>query len=211
MKKGLIVLLLMTFWVFCTCTATFANTPTIGIFLEAPVTFVNNETVRTKVPEKAKSLFPESEFNVLSFEKTTTALRTYKEDNRMVVNQYYSQPVNREDIRKIATNLGCDYALFIIITNDAPRLSSMSILHRTFATTVTCDVRLLNIKTGEYVISKQIIKDGTSTGVYVGVPSFDAAYKRALDKVLDELTVDTSLLKESNGLEGDNQQLEIKQ
>lgn len=167
--------------------------PTIGVFLEAPVTFANNETVRTVVPEKASKLFPADKFNLLSLDTTSTELRTYKEDHRMVITPQYSQPVNREDIQKISKELNCDYALFIIINNDAPRFSA-GLFSMTYKTTVTCDVRLLDINTGKYLTSKQIIKDGSSTSVYMGAPSFDRAYKEALGKALDELTIDTSML-----------------
>ena len=168
------------------------NKPTIGIFLEAPVTFVNNETVRKIVPEKTKSLFPSKQFNVLPFEVTSMELRTFKEDNRMIVNQYYSQPVNREDIQRVAKGLNCDYALFVIITNDASRVSS-GLFSVSFKITVTCDIRLLNIATGKYLTSKQIIKDGSSTSV-LGAPSFDRAYREVLEKALEELTIDSSVI-----------------
>lgn len=165
----------------------------VGVFLEASVTYVNNEKVRKLVPEKAAKLFPSTKFNLLPFDTTAMALRTYKEDNRMVVNQYYSQPVNRADIQKIAKELKCDYALFIIVTNDAPRVSA-GLFSTTFRTTVTCDVRLLNVETANYLTSKQIVKDGSSTGIIMGIPSFDNAYNEALEKALDELTLDTTKL-----------------
>jgi len=169
---------------------------TIGIFMEAPVTFVNNEMVRKTVPEKAKSLFPAASFNVLPFDITSMELRTYKEDHRMNITPQYSQPVNRQDIQTISKNLNCDYALFIIITNEAPRVGA-GLFSITFRTTVTCDVRLLDINTGKYLTSKQIIKDGSSTAIYMGVPSFDRAYRDALGKALDELTIDTSVMVKS--------------
>ena len=181
----------------CAFAATPDLTPTIGIFLEAPVTYATNETVRKVVPEKAKSLFPSRSFNVLPFEQTALELRTYKEDHRMNVNQYYSQPVNRQDIQTIGKGLNCDYALFIIINNDAPRVSA-GLFSVSFKTTVTCDVRLLDIASGKYLTSKAITKDGSSTAVVMGVPSFDNAYNEALGKALDELTIDTSMLKKIN-------------
>ncbi len=167
----------------------------VGIFLEAPVSYVNNEKVRVLVPEKTIPLFPRHRFTVLPFDKTTMALRTYKEDNRMVVNQYYSQPVNRSDIQKIAKGLKADYALFIIISNGPPRVGA-GLFTMSFKTTITCDVRLLDVETGEYLVSKEIVKDGSSTGVTMvgGIPSFDNAYNEALEKALSELTIDTASL-----------------
>ncbi|SMC63188.1 hypothetical protein [Sporomusa malonica] len=188
-----IILLLLVLLVAFYASATASDKPTIGIFMEAPITFVNNETVRKTVPEKTMSFFPKNTFNVLPFDTTSMELRTYKEDNRMIVNQYFSKPVNREDIQKIAKGLNCDYALFIIISNDAPRVSA-GLFSMSFRTTVTCDVRLLDVATGKYLTSKQIVKDGSSTAIYMGAPSFDNAYREALGKALDELTIDTSVM-----------------
>ena len=190
--KKIYAILIFVLAIPCMALASF-DKPTIGIFLEASPTYANNETVRQLVPEKAKALFPDAKFNVLPLDTTTMELRTYKEDHRMIVNQYYSQPVNREDIQKIAKPLKCDYALFIIVTNDVPRVSS-GLFSISFKTTVTCDIRLLDIDTGKYLTSKQIIKDGSSTAVYMGVPSFNNAYNEALNKALNEITIDTSLL-----------------
>lgn len=172
------------------------NKKVIGIFLEAPMTYVNNETVRTLIPEKSKEKLPSTIFNILPFEKTEMALRTYKEDNRMIVNQYYSQPVNRADIQKICKELGAEYALFITVNNSAPRFSA-GLFSMTYRTTVSCDVRLLKVETGNYIFNKQIVKDGSSTAIYMGIPSFENAYREALGKALDELTVDTTSLKKS--------------
>jgi hypothetical protein len=166
----------------------------IGVFLEAPVTYANNENVRKLIPAKAQELFPSKSFTVLPFDTTTLEMRTYREDNRMIMTQYYSQPLNRSDIQKISKGLNCDYALFITVSNDAPRVSS-GLFSISFKTTVTCDVRLLNIETGKYIVSKQIVKDGSSTSFYMGVPSFDHAYNEALEKSLKEITIDPALLQ----------------
>lgn len=191
MKKIIITFLLML--IMPLVYASPEDKPTIGVFMEAPVTFVNNETVREAIPKKAKELFPAKDFNLIPFETTTLELRTYKEDHRMNITPQYSQPVNRQDIQTIAKGLNCDYALFIIISNDAPRVSA-GLFSVSFKTTVTCDVRLLDISTGNYLTSKQIVKDGSSTSVFMGVPSFDKAYREALEKALNELTIDTTLL-----------------
>ncbi|MBP2654271.1 MAG: hypothetical protein H6Q73_1840 [Firmicutes bacterium] len=165
----------------------------VGVFLEAPITYVNNEKIRAMLPEKVRAIFPEYKFEIIPFDTTELAVRTYREDNRMVFNQYYSQPLNRKDIQQIGKQIKADYALFINISNGIPQVSS-GLLSVSFKTTVTCDVRLLDIATGEYILSKQIIKDGKSTAVYAGVPSFDKAYNEAIEKALKELTIDTSSL-----------------
>ena len=195
MKKLLILVMLLL--MANVCWAADLDAPAakkvVGVFLEAPVTYANNETVRKLIPNKANDLFPASSFTVLPFDTTTMEMRTYREDNRMVMTEYYSQPLNRSDIQKISKGLNCNYALFITVNNNTPRVS-VGLFSITFKTTVTCDVRLLNVETGKYIVSKQIMKDGSSTAIYAGVPSFDNAYNEALEKALKEITIDTTLL-----------------
>lgn len=162
----------------------------VGVFLEAPVVFLNNEAVHVLIPEKAAEMFSKNRFKLLPFDQTERTMRTYKEDNRMIMNQYASMPLNRADFQTICKDLGADYALAISVTNGAPRASS-ALFVVTFKASITCDVRLLDINTGEYVISKQIVKDGTSSGTAFGMPSFDHAYNEALRMALDELTIET--------------------
>lgn len=207
MKKLLVLVLLLTFSGFCAAapdTTPPVNPPavteiptfkTIGIFLEAPNTYASNEKVRTLVPEKTIPMFPKQMFTVLPFDQTAMAVRTYKEDNRMIINQYVTTPLNRADIQKIGKELKCDYVLFLKVDNSPPRFGA-GLFSMSFKTTVTVDVRLLNIETNQYLMSKEIVKDGSSTAVYMGVPSFDNAYAEALQKALDDFQIPKPLLLE---------------
>lgn len=166
----------------------------IGVFLDAPLSFIDNETVRKLVPDKASEIFADPKFKLLPFDETSIALRTYQEDHRMIINEYYSTPLNRTDIQTIGKELGLDYALFIKITNSAPRINYMLFV-MTYKTTVTCDIRLIDIETAKYIISKQIVKDGSTTMLaMLGMPDFNDAYNEALKKAIGELEIDTSKL-----------------
>ena len=168
-------------------------TKTVGIFLEAPPTYINNEKIRSIIPEKTIPMFPRAKFTVLPFDQTAMSVRTYKEDNRMIVNQYYSTPLNRSDIQKIGKELKCDYVLWLKVDNSAPRVGA-GLFSISFKTTVTADVRLLNIETMQYLISKEIVKDGSSTAMIMGIPSFENAYAEALQKALDEFIITPATL-----------------
>lgn len=173
----------------------YTNKKKVAIFLDAPLTYANNETVRKLVPDKAAKLFEETNLNVIPFDDSMLVLRTYLEDNRMIINEYYTQPLNREDIGKISKELGADYAFLIKISNSAPRASSF-LFTVTFKTTVTCDVRLLDNATNKYIVSKSIVKDGSTTSIAIlGMPDFNTAYTDALKKALDELNIDRDKLK----------------
>lgn len=206
MKKFLLIITVF----ILTCSSAFAapatTTPTlpppaepvlkiIGIFLEAPNTYTNNEKVWSAIPAKTIPMFPRQLFTVLPFDQTTMAVRTYKEDNRMIQNQYVSTPLNRADIQKIGKELKCDYVLFLKVDNNPPRVGA-GLFSISFKTTVTVDARLLNIETMQYLMSKAIVKDGSSTAIYMGVPSFERAYADALTKALDEFQIPNTMLLE---------------
>lgn len=167
----------------------------IGVFMEAPVTFVNNEKVRMMVPAKAKEMLSEPRFTILPMEDTAMAMQVYKEDNHLETGTpYYTKPLNRKDIQAMAQKLNCNYALFITVSNDAPRFSA-GLFSFSYKTTITCNFRIVDVATGEYAIAKQIIKDGSSTAIIGGLPSFDNAYLDALKKAFDEMKIDTTKLK----------------
>lgn len=166
----------------------------VAIFLDAPLTYVDNKTVRKLVPEKTKKLFEETVLDVIPFNDSMLAMRTYLEDNRMIMNEYFSQPLNRDDLSKICKELNADYALFIKITNSEPRLSSILFI-MTYKTTVTCDARFFDVLAHKYIISKSIVKDGSTTTLAIlGFPDFDNAYTEALKKALNELDIDKNKL-----------------
>lgn len=169
------------------------ETAKVAVFLEAPVTFVNNEKVREAIPAKAAQLFTKPKFSVVPFSDSQMAMRTYREDNDLMGNNYVQPALKRTDIQAMSKELGAKYAMFIIISNDAPRMSA-GLFSLSFKTTVSCDVRVLDVEQGKYIVSKQIVKDGSSTAVLSGVPSFDKAYLDALDKSLTELKIDTSAM-----------------
>ena len=119
MKKILVILALLLVPAICN-----ASTKTVGIFLEAPPTYVSNEKVRVLIPEKTIPIFPRTLFTVLPFDQTAMAVRTYKEDNRMVINQYVTTPMNRSDIQKVGKELKCDYVLWLKVDNSPPRVGA---------------------------------------------------------------------------------------
>ena len=206
MNKLLFVVLILVF--SSVCLAAPADTPppapppadspalkTIGIFFEAPLTYANNERIRAMVPEKTVPMFPKQIFNVLPFEETSMAVRTYREDNRMMSNPYYPTPMNRSDIQKIGKELNCDYVLWVKVLNGPPRIGA-GLFSISASTTINTDVRLLNIETAKYLISKEIVKDGKSTAIYMGMPSFENAYIEALEKAFAEFVIPKAMLLE---------------
>lgn len=161
----------------------------VALFVEIPTQYINNEKIGKVISEKMSELFPKTKFFVIPHETANAALRIYKEDNRMTE----ATPINREDIQKISKEIGSRYTLFLKASNNAPS-ASIGFMSATFKSTIVCDIRLLDVETKNYLVTKEIIKDGKSSSFFAGVPSFTNAYADALEQAFDEFKFDTSTL-----------------
>ena len=166
----------------------------IVVFLDAPMTYADNEKIRTLVPAKSKLLFPRPKYDLVPYDDAQMALKIYREEHDMTINNYTVKNLKIADIQALGKGAKADYAMVLIVRNSYPRVSS-GFMSVSFKTTVTCDIRILNVTSGQYVLSKQIVKDGTSTSYMGGIPSFDNAYSEALEKALSEVQVDHAKLE----------------
>lgn len=189
-------LFLLTMFIMLFTVGVAAAQATVGVFLEAPLTFCNDAKVHQMVDEKAAAIFTKDKFALLPTEKCLSTIQIYREENDMaaVVSSGwsgYALPMKKEHIQAIGKQLGCDYVFFVRMTNDIPRYSSgfMSVSAKT---NITCDTRVLNVASGQYTFTKQIITEGKSTAIYMGAPSFEKAYYRAFTKALEEIKIDTA-------------------
>lgn len=167
---------------------------TVTVILDAPVTYADNETIRNAVPKKAKEIFKTPQFEINDFDTTQMQVKIYREENGMITSDYATiTTLKMADVQEIGKMENADYVLFLNVNNTAPRFSA-GFMSMSFKTTITCDARVMDVTTGKYVIMKRFVKDGKSTAVLGGIPSFDKAYQEALEKALDELKLDTTTL-----------------
>jgi hypothetical protein len=164
----------------------------VGIFFEAPTAYANNETVQSMVIDNANFFFPARRFSLISLDTTNMAIKEYRTKNRSS-NVYSPPPLDRIAIQKMAKELHCDYAFFITVTKGLPSMSA-DFSSATFSSSIICDIKLLNVETGNYVINKQMVRDGSSDTIHAGIPAYESAYYNALEKSMKELTIDTSML-----------------
>ena len=61
-------------------------------------------------------------------------------------------------------------------------------------TTVKCDIRVLDVKEAKYIFMKEIAKDGKSTSIMGGMPSFQKVYREAIEKSLSEVHLNAGFL-----------------
>lgn len=193
----------------------------VAIFLDTPATattWVEGEDVIKMVKEKSDKLFPKHRFEVLDLETCQMAKKIYKEEHPLtqttvVTNEDGTQtsvssvemsgyasammpdvvvPLKLSEAVEVGKQLEADYILMLRVTNSMPTMSS-GFFTVTAKTTVKCDIRVLSVKEEKYIYMKEVTKDGKSTAVYAGAPSFKNAYKEAIEKSLSEVEINTTL------------------
>lgn len=170
----------------------------VAVFIEAPITFCQQEKVHKMVDEKVALIFEKDKFEVMPLAQAINAVQIYRAENDMTALSSsgwgrYAVALKKEDIYSIAKELECDYVFFVRLSNDMPRYSS-GLFHSSAKTTISCDVRVLNVAGNKYTFSKQVYSDGKSTAIYMGAPSFERAYFKAFSKALDKIKIDTSTI-----------------
>ena len=190
------------FWLVLLFTALMSNRicaqEQVAVFLEAPVTFCQEAKVHKMVDEKVALIFEKDKFEVMPLAQAINAVQIYRAENDMTALSSsgwgrYAVALKKEDIYSIAKELECDYVFFVRLSNDMPRYSSR-LFHSSAKTTISCDVRVLNVAGNKYTFSKQVYSDGKSTAIYMGAPSFERAYFKAFSKALDKIKIDTSTI-----------------
>lgn len=173
---------------------------TVAIILDAPAIYADNEKLQKTVPSFAQKNFPAPKFAVLPFEEAQTQVKIYREENNLVALQqdidYQAAdqsriPLKQKDLLALGKSLHADYILLLVLSNTPPRMAS-GFFDVSYKTTITVDIRLFDVKTNKYIYLKQIRKDGKSTAILGGLPSFNNAYNNAVEKALKEIVIDTS-------------------
>ena len=200
----------------------YSSAKNVAIFMDTPPTamsWVESEDVINLVTDKAKILFPEPTFKILDLGSCQMAKKVYKEEHPfsqsiVVTNPDGSQsnvsttemqsfnttmmhdvvaPLKLSEAVEVGKELNADYILMLRITNSMPTYSS-DFFSVSAKTTVKCDVRVLDVKEAKYIFMKEIAKDGKSTAILSGMPSFKNAYMEAIEKSLSEVQLNTRIL-----------------
>ena len=170
------------------------ETKKVSVLLDAPLGYVSNEEIRKIVVDKADEMFPTPQFLVTPFEDSQMMKQIYREEHGMPTTEYASNfgtTLKMADIQAIGQSLNTDYVLFIQVSDSGPSYSSSNtwipfiggVSSTKAKTSVKCDVRIMNVKTGKYVAMKQTVKDGAdSSSSFMGIggdmPSFRSEERR---------------------------------
>ncbi|WP_346687461.1 CsgG/HfaB family protein [Megamonas hypermegale] len=190
------------------------ETKKVSILLDAPSGYAASEEIVDMVQTKADEMFPTPKFLITPFEDSQMMKTIYREDNGLstMPEQWassFGQALKSTDIQAIGKSLNTDYILFIQVSDSGPNYSHSSSfipipifgsVSSTKATTnVTCNIRVMDVNTGKYVVMKSTTRSGESSSTMVGgigssSPSFEKVYLEAIEKCLFELDIDTSKL-----------------
>lgn len=197
MKKLVRYLLMIITLLAMTTSMAFAQEK-VGILLEAPIEFCNDEKVHELIDNKTAVLFPKDRFEVMTTKDSVAATDNYRKANNMadMINEGrggYTKPMRMENVIGLGKQMGANYVLFFKLSNDAPKLGG-NFLGMTVKANIICEIRVMNVSKGMYSINKQIVEKGKSTAIYQGIPSFNHAYFYAFTKAVNLLTFDANTL-----------------
>ena len=188
------------------------ETKKVSILLDAPLGYVASEEITDMVQTKADELFPTPKFLITPFEDSQMMKTIYREDNGLATTEWastFGQALKSSDIQAIGKSLNTDYILFIQVSDSGVQQSHSSsfipipifgnISSSKATTNVTCNIRVMDVNTGKYVVMKSTTRSGESSSTMVGgigssTPSFEKVYLEAIEKCLFELDIDTSKL-----------------
>ncbi|WP_304066018.1 CsgG/HfaB family protein [Megamonas hypermegale] len=188
------------------------ETKKVSILLDAPLGYVASEEITDMVQTKADEMFPTPKFLITPFEESQMMKQIYREDHGIPTTEWastYGQALKTSDIQEIGKSLNTDYVLFIQVSDSGIQTSHSSsfipipifgnISSSKATTNVTCNIRVMDVKTGKYVVMKSTSRSGESSSTMVGgvgssTPSFEKVYLEAIEKCLFELDIDTSKL-----------------
>lgn len=161
----------------------------IGIFFEAPATYVNNEDTKKNVQKKVAELFPANKFTILPLDAIIVASEAYRKDNEMTPDE----PLVGKDIRKIAAGLNCNYVLRINMANTPSRIE-IEFPSVSSRSDITCSVGLMDAISGNYLVAVEVINKGKRDATLDRDALFGKSYSDTFNKALKALEIDVNTL-----------------
>ncbi len=157
--------------------------PNVCILVDGAIGKKTPDTLAKRLP----NIIDQTKYTLMPLEKVNAAVQQYKASNKMVINQFYTEPLHTSDATAIARSLNCDYAVFVRLVHSIPKLDG-GLINTRYEVFLTFHVRVISTAGGKIVLNKNTVKSGTSNAIYMGSPSLENAYAEALGRILDEVT-----------------------
>lgn len=157
--------------------------PNVCILVDGAIGKRTPVTLAKRLP----NLIDQTKYTLIPLERGNEAFQQYKASNKMVINQFYTEPLHTSDATAIARKLNCDYAVFVRLVHSIPKLDG-GLINTRYEVFLTFHVRVISTADGKVVLNKNTVKSGTSNAIYMGSPSLENAYAEALGRILDEVT-----------------------
>lgn len=174
----------------------------VGLIIDAPLYYINDETVQAQLDAKCLELFPQGQFEVLPVKDTVIATQLYREEHGLagtVTNSSggeasYEWALKQNEIAEIGKSLDCNYIFLIRVTGNGTAVANM--FESGVKATLLLDARVLNLEQNKYTFLKQIVTESKSSKSMVPFnfsrPNYKKAFAKAMQKSLKELKIDTT-------------------
>lgn len=198
--KNLMKVLMLAMVLLVSAVSATEAAPKVGMIIDAPLYYINDEKVQTQLDEKCAALFPQGQFETIPVKETVIAAQLYREEHGLagtVTNANggeasYEWALKQDEIAELGRSLGCDYVFLLRVTGNSKDVASM--FDSGIKASILFDARVLNMTQNKYTFLKQIVTESKSTKTMLpfnfSKPNYKKAFDKAMKKSLKELTID---------------------
>lgn len=168
---------------------------TIAVFIEITETLYGVNDGIKMITDRIDEILPTKDFRLLPIEKSMQQLTYWKEDNLLPTTAgYVAVRTPREGLIEVTEKLGgADYIAMIVASSAMPQYAAGlgTVAQRQ---TVTLDVRIVDPKTEEYLVSAKVeASEKGKTGA--GNINSPKIFLKTLSSAIDQIDLDMSSLK----------------
>lgn len=163
MKKILLLVLILLMWC-CSCLA--AGTR-VGVIVDMPMILKNEKGIISEIDNGVRKIFKSYKFEIVpSLEESMLLVRQYRRDNGLIDQNGGGDFLKTKDVQNLGELFKSDYVFHIEAFPLALR-GKASLFSARIKYNAICNLKVLNVRTGEFVIIKQFNEEG-DTGTSYG-------------------------------------------
>ena len=160
------ILLLVIAFLMVSCTCLAAGTK-VCVIADIPMVLKNDKAVLAEIDTNVRKVFRPYKFDITpSLEETLLHLRQYRQDNGLIAPNGGGAFLKTKDVQNIGNLLKADYVFHIEAFPQGVR-GKVSVFSARIKYDAVCNLKVLNVRTGEFVIVKQFTESG-DTGTSKG-------------------------------------------
>lgn len=163
MKKIVLLVLGLLMW-SCNCLA--AGT-TVSVIADIPMMLKNDKATINEIDNNVRKIFKSYKFEVTpNIEEALLLVRQYRQDNGLLAKNGGGDFLKTKDVQNLGKMFKTDYVFHIEAFPQALR-GKASLFSARVKYNAICNLKVMNVRTGEFVIVKQFTEEG-DTGTSYG-------------------------------------------